>query len=215
MSQELSPPPAETNEDTAFAPAAQALLAEVRACTLCPLPHGHRPVFQLHPEARVLIAGQAPGTRVHATGLPFNDPSGDRLRGWLGVDRESFYDPRLFAILPMGLCFPGLNEKGADLPPRKECAPQWRAALLALLPRLQLILTIGQYAQAWHLGRARGRSVSQTVARWRDFLEHEPAILPMPHPSWRNSAWLKRHPWFEAEVVPILQQRIRSFSEGV
>ncbi len=171
------------------------------------LPHEPRPVFQLGGEARVLIAGQAPGVRVHASGRPFTDPSGDRLRRWLGIDAEVFYDSKRVAILPMGLCFPGLSPTGSDLPPRPECAPRWRHRLLALLPRLELVVALGRHAQDWHL-EAGGSSLDATVRNWRQALERRPPVLPMPHPSWRNNAWLKRNPWFEAEVVPELRRRV-------
>ncbi|MFC0446290.1 uracil-DNA glycosylase family protein [Pseudidiomarina halophila] len=186
------------------------LLTEVRACRHCEaeLPCGPRPVVQASSSARILVAGQAPGRRVHASGLPFDDASGDRLRNWLGVDREAFYDPQKFAILPMGFCYPGTGKSG-DLPPRPECAPLWRRRLLAELPKLELVLAIGQYAIRWHLYDqglgSRRDNLTQTVSRWREFWPH---VLPMPHPSPRNNIWLKRNPWFEAEVVPELQQRV-------
>lgn len=154
----------------------------------------------------MLIASQAPGRLAHASGIPFDDPSGDRLRRWLGVDRQTFYDPTKFAIVPMGLCYPGTGASG-DLAPRPECAVAWRGDLLAALPDLALTLVIGQYAHAWHLGATRKDSLTTTVAHWRDYW---PAVLPMPHPSPRNSRWLARNPWFEAEVVPLLQARIRA-----
>ncbi len=165
--------------------------------------------------ARVLIAGQAPGTRVHATGLPFNDRSGDRLRDWMGVSREEFYDPDLFAIAPMGFCFPGQNAKGGDLPPRRECAPAWRAPLLATMPQIDLVLAIGLYAQRWHLGPQFGRSLTTNVENWRAiFLRNtSPRIMPLPHPSWRNTGWLKRHPFFESELLPVLRREIRLSTE--
>ncbi len=161
--------------------------------------------------ARILIAGQAPGLRVHETGLPFNDRSGDRLRDWLGVTREEFYDPALFAIVPMGFCFPGYDAKGGDLPPRRECAPAWRARLVASMPQVTLVLTIGQYAQAWHLGARREKSLTATVANWRTIFESGEGVrhLPLPHPSWRNTGWLRKNPWFEAELLPVLRREIR------
>jgi uracil-DNA glycosylase len=182
------------------------LLAQVRACTLCKdfLPLGPRPVVQLDPHARILIAGQAPGTKVHATGQPFNDPSGDRLRQWLGVTREQFYDPEIFAIMAMGFCYPGRGKSG-DLPPRPECAPQWRQQLLSHAPNLKLTLAIGQYALAWHLKGAQKPTLTETVKNWRDYW---PDIVPLPHPSPRNNIWLKKNPWFEKEVVPELQTRV-------
>lgn len=177
----------------------------------CRLPHEPRPVAVLSATARVMIAGQAPGLRVNETGLPFNDASGDRLRSWLGVDRVTFYDPAKFAIAPMGFCFPGYDEHGHDLPPRRECAPQWRDAVMASMPQVELILAIGQYAQRYHLGSLRQKTMTQTVERWREtFLSNRPGprILPLPHPSWRNTGWLKRHPWFEEEVLPVLKREV-------
>ena len=181
------------------------LLAQVRACTLCAdqLPLGPRPVLQMHGSARILIAGQAPGTRVHATGLPFNDPSGERLRDWLGVTRETLYDERLMAIVPMGFCYPGRGKSG-DLPPRPECAPAWRATLLRRLKHLELTVVIGHYAQAWHLSGA-GATLTEVVRSWR---KHWPAVVPLPHPSPRNNLWLRRNPWFEQEVLPALRTRV-------
>ena len=198
-------------------PALAAMLRRIRACRICrdtpigrPLPHEPRPVVVASSRARVLIAGQAPGTRVHASGVPFDDRSGDRLRDWLGVDRARFYDADNFAIVPMGFCFPGLDAKGGDLPPRRECAPAWRAPLLDLMPGIELVLAVGGYAQAWHMGRRRGASLTETVAGWRTALAAgaSPRVLPLPHPSWRNTAWLKRNPWFEAELVPVLRHEI-------
>ena len=199
----------------------QTLHSAIAACRLCRdapakgeadrLPHEPRPVATLSSTARILIAGQAPGLRVHESGLPFNDASGDRLRQWLSVDRESFYNPDHFAMLPMGFCFPGYDAAGSDLPPRKECAPLWRQQAMDAMPQIELILTIGQYAQAWHLGAERMASMTETVAEWRRYLltNRSPAVLPLPHPSWRNSGWLKRHPWFETELLPVLQERVK------
>ncbi len=160
--------------------------------------------------ARLLIAGQAPGTRVHESGIPFNDPSGDRLRDWLGIGRDAFYDSARVAIAPMGFCFPGLDAKGADLPPRKECAPAWRDRLIASMPQVELVLAIGMYAQKWHLGAMRGRTLTETVRNWRAIFERRdgPRVLPLPHPSWRNTAWLKKNPWFEAELLPVLRAEV-------
>lgn len=192
-------------------------MARLSACRLCveqprgaPLPHAPRPVFQLSHTARVLIAGQAPGVRVHASGRPFTDPSGVRLRAWLAMDEDTFYDAARVAIVPMGLCFPGQDAKGADLPPRRECAPAWRAEIMAALPHVRLVLAVGQYAHAWHVPRVvRGRTLTETVRRWRDIYEaSSPPVIPLPHPSWRNNAWLKRNPWFEAEVLPFLRARL-------
>jgi uracil-DNA glycosylase len=187
------------------------LLKEVRACTLCAhaLPHGVRPVLQAAPSARILVVGQAPGRKVHDTGIPFNDPSGDLLRQWMGIDRDTFYDASRIAIIPMGFCYPGKGKSG-DLPPRPECAPAWREKLLAQLSDIELTLVIGQYAQAWHLPDG-GSSVTQTVQRWR---EHWPTLLPLPHPSPRNRLWLRRNPWFDEEVVPALQKRVAEVLES-
>jgi uracil-DNA glycosylase len=177
------------------------LLAEIRACTRCAdLPLGPNPVLQCHPEARILIAGQAPGRRVHQSGVPFDDASGRRLREWHGMPPEVFYDPRKVAILPMGFCYPGTGRSG-DLPPRPECAAAWRARLLAELPRLETTLVLGQYAQRYHFGAAAG-SLTDLVRAWRDLW---PRLVPLPHPSPRNTLWLRRHPWFEAEVLPALR----------
>ena len=182
-----------------------ALLDEVRRCQLCAthLPLGPRPVLQAGRRARILLAGQAPGRKVHASGVPFDDASGDRLRQWLGVSRETFYDPERIAILPMGFCFPGTGKSG-DLPPRPECAPAWRQRLLAELGEIELTLVIGQYAQAYYLPDAMG-NLTNTVRDWR---RHWPTVLPLPHPSPRNNLWLRRNPWFEAEVLPALRQRV-------
>ena len=181
------------------------LLTEVRACTLCAehLPHGVRPILQVHPQAKVLIAGQAPGRKVHESGIPFDDASGDRLREWMGVTREVFYDPKQVAILPMGFCYPGMGKSG-DLPPRPECAPAWRYQLLRYLHQLELTLVIGQYAQAYHL-HEKGSSLTETVRAWRAYA---PKIIPLPHPSPRNNIWLKRNPWFEQELLPALRLRV-------
>lgn len=181
------------------------LLTEVRACTLCAahLPLGPRPVLQMQASARILIAGQAPGRKVHESGIPFDDASGDRLRTWLGVSRDVFYDARHIAILPMGFCFPGTGKSG-DLPPRPECAPAWRAPLLSHLKNLQLTLVLGQYALAYHLPEAGG-TLTEGVQAWRRSWPH---VVPLPHPSPRNTPWLRRHPWFENELVPLIQTRV-------
>ncbi len=183
-----------------------ALLADVRACKLCAahLPAGPRPVLQAGATARILIAGQAPGRKVHASGRPFDDASGDRLRDWMGIAAAVFYDPARVAILPMGFCYPGSGKAG-DLPPRPECAPQWRAALLAALPGIELTLVIGQYAQAWHLPAGTG-GVTDRVLDWR---HHAPAVLPLPHPSPRNNRWLQRNPWFATDLLPVLRRRVQ------
>ena len=182
------------------------LCEEVRACRLCEahLPLGPRPVFQLHPSATILIAGQAPGRKVHETGLPFNDASGDRLRNWLGVTGETFYDETKLAILPMGFCFPGTGKSG-DLPPRPECAASWRKPMLALLPNIELTVVLGQYAIDWHLEDAHANSLTETVRNWR---QHWPNSLVLPHPSGRNNGWLKKNRWFEQDVVPALRIRV-------
>jgi len=184
------------------------LLAEVRGCRVCErhLPLGPRPVLRADRRARVLIVGQAPGTRVHATGIPWNDPSGDRLRAWLAVDRDSFYDEGRFAIIPAGLCYPGRGRSG-DLPPRPECAPLWHPRLRALLPEIRLTLLIGQYAQAYYLGDRREATLTGTMHAWREYL---PEFLPLPHPSPRNTRWLQVNPWFERDVLPELRRRVRS-----
>ncbi|MBL1277078.1 MAG: uracil-DNA glycosylase family protein [Ectothiorhodospiraceae bacterium] len=186
-------------------PAFTTLLTEVRACTLCAehLPLGPRPVLQLHPKAKILIAGQAPGKKVHETGIPFNDPSGKRLREWLGVSSDVFYNPEQFAILPMGFCFPGTGKSG-DLPPRPECAPAWREQLLGHLHHLEVTLVIGQYAQRYYFEDA-GMSVTERVQTWKKYW---PQTIPLPHPSPRNNLWLRRNPWFETECLPALQERI-------
>lgn len=180
------------------------LLDDIRHCSLCAeLPLGPRPVLRAHESARILVVGQAPGTRVHETGIPWNDPSGDRLRQWMAVDPETFYDQRRIAIMPMGFCYPGRGRSG-DLPPRPECAPRWHAAVLDQLPAVELVLLIGQYAQRYYLGE-RFTTVTDTVRHWRDFA---PRFLPLVHPSPRNRRWLARNPWFEAEVVPQLRARL-------
>jgi uracil-DNA glycosylase len=188
------------------------LSAEIAACRVCrdtvakPLPHEPRPVAVLSTTARILIAGQAPGLRVQETGIPFNDASGDRLRQWLAVDREQFYDPGKFAILPMGFCFPGYDSHGSDLPPRKECEPLWRARALALMPQVKLVVAVGGYAQKWHLRENAAKSMTDTVKNWRSHLKR--GMLPLPHPSWRNTGWLKKNPWFEAELLPELRAQV-------
>ena len=184
-----------------------ALVNRVRRCRVCEgLPLGPKPILQAGESARILVVGQAPGRITHGRGLPFDDVSGERLRDWLGVDRDTFYDSNLFAMLPMGFCYPGKG-KGGDLPPRPECAANWRKPLLDRLPNIELTLVIGQYAQAWHLGEQCGRTLKETVANWEAFW---PAILPMPHPSPRNNRWLRDNAFFEADVVPALQRRVRS-----
>lgn len=200
----------------------QHAIASCRICRDCPaggeakrLPHEPRPVAYLSATARILIAGQAPGMKVHQSGIPFNDASGDRLRQWLNVGRDVFYDRSRFAIVPMGFCFPGYDAEGHDLPPRRECAPQWRSTVIAAMPQVELVLAIGQYAQTWHLGSRRRKTMTETVEHWRDFLlanTEGPKVLPLPHPSWRNTAWLKRNPWFEADVLPVLRREVDRFA---
>jgi uracil-DNA glycosylase len=184
------------------------LLAEIRACTVCAaeLPLGPRPMVRAAAGARLLIVGQAPGTLVHETGIPFNDPSGERLRDWLGVDRDTFYDDSRIAIAPTGFCYPGRHERGGDLPPRPECAPLWQTRLRALLPNVGLTLLAGQYAQRTYLGARRKSSLTETVRAWR---EYGPEYLPTPHPSWRVNNWLKNNAWFDEEVLPELRARVR------
>lgn len=187
-------------------PSLPSLLQAVRACTLCAahLPLGPRPVLQADAGARILVAGQAPGSKVHASGIPFDDASGERLRQWMGLTSAQFYDPTLVAILPMGMCYPGTGRSG-DLPPRRECAPAWRSRLMAAMPRIELTLVIGQYAMAWHLPGLK-TNLTETVRAWR---EHWPQALPLPHPSPRNNVWLKANPWFVRDVLPSLQARIQ------
>lgn len=181
------------------------LLRQVRACTICEkhLVDGVRPVLQIHPGARVLIAGQAPGKKVHLSGVPFDDASGERLREWMGIAAKVFYNPKQIAILPMGFCYPGTGKSG-DLAPRAECAPAWRKRLLAQLPSLELTLVLGKYAQAYHLDNAK-LTLTDTVKDWRRVW---PDTLPLPHPSPRNNLWLRRNPWFEKEVLPALRKRV-------
>lgn len=195
------------------------LARSIAACRICrdqpdgtPLPHEPRPVCVVSPTARIVICGQAPGTRVHASGRPFTDPSGDRLRNWLAVDEATFYDARRIAIVPMGFCFPGLDAKGGDLPPRKECARTWHDDLFAAMGQVELVIAVGQYAQAFHLGSARRKTLTETVAAWRDYdmVPGRPwRVVPTPHPSWRNTGWLKRNRWFEADLLPVLRASVR------
>ena len=197
-----------------------AVAARARACRVCrdnpapgkpTLPHEPRPVLQVSSTARLLIAGQAPGTRVHVSARPFTDPSGDRLRHWMGIGEDIFYDAARVAIVPMGFCFPGLDEKGGDLPPRPECALAWRDRLMAAMPQVECVLAVGMYAQAWHLGRRRRRTLTETVSNWREYRALAPVrVMPLPHPSWRNTAWLKNNPWFEQELIPVLQGDVKA-----
>lgn len=184
------------------------LLAEIRACRICEafLPHGVRPIIRASNTARIGIVAQAPGIRVHETGLSFNDPSGDRLREWMGIDRDVFYDESKIAIIGMGFCFPGYDANGGDLPPRKECAVAWQDKLFAVLPQFDLTLLIGSYAFEWHLKGRTKATVSETVKAWR---EYSPNTIPLPHPSWRNNGWLKKNPWFAEELLPMLRRRVK------
>jgi uracil-DNA glycosylase len=188
------------------------LLSEIRACRVCEpeLPLGVRPVLIADARARILVAGQAPGTKVHATGIPWNDASGARLREWLGLAPEVFYDPARVAIVPMGFCYPGSGGSG-DLPPRAECRRLWHDRIFPLLPRLELRIVIGQYAQAYHLAGRTRASLTETVAAWREFA---PGLYPLPHPSPRNQLWLKRNPWFAAELLPDLRATVRRVLAG-
>ncbi len=184
------------------------LLTEVRACRVC-APHlaaGCRPVVQASRDARLLIVGQAPGRRVHESGIPFDDPSGDRLRGWMGIDRETFYNPALVNIVPMGFCYPGTGQSG-DLPPRPECADLWRDKLMAQMASVELTLVIGAYAIDWHIGADKRKTLTETVKAWREFW---PQKLVLPHPSPRNNIWLRRNPWFEVEILPLLKDRVHA-----
>lgn len=183
------------------------LLRDIRACRICEahLPHGVRPIIHASATAKLCIVAQAPGIRVHETGISFNDPSGDRLREWMGVDRDTFYDEGRVAIIGMGFCFPGYDAKGGDLPPRKECAEAWQDKLFATLPTVPLTLLVGTYAFDWHLRDRAKRNVTETVKAWR---EYTPRYLPLPHPSWRNNAWLKKNPWFAKELLPYLRRRV-------
>jgi uracil-DNA glycosylase len=198
---------------------ADALAEEIRGCRLCAgrfaataTRHEPRPVVWFRPSARLLIAGQAPGMRVHEAGRPFADPSGDRLRDWLGMSADEFYDRDRVAVVPMAFCFPGYDANGSDLPPPALCARTWHGQVMAALPGLRLRVLIGGHAQAWHIG---AKGVTQTVARWREVMaEGAPLTIPLPHPSWRNTAWLKRHPWFAAELLPVLREKVRRVLEA-
>ena len=183
---------------------------EIASCQLCSdrfaeteTAHSPRPVVWFRPSARILIAGQAPGARVHASGKPFDDPSGDRLREWMGVSAKTFYDQSKVSIVPMAFCFPGYDAKGSDLPPPKICADTWHLRVMASLPNIRLTLLVGGYAHKWHLGG--NTPVTARVQGWRD---HAPDLFPLPHPSWRNTGWLKKNPWFEADLLPVLRQRV-------
>lgn len=184
-----------------------AILADIAACRACAgeLPHEPRPVTRVSGQTRLLICGQAPGRRVHESGIPFDDPSGERLRSWMGIDRATFYGRPEIGVAAMAFCFPGTNPKGGDYPPPPRCAQLWRPQLMAALPKMELTLLVGGYAQVWALGDLAKRNMTETVAAWTEYLPH---YLPMPHPSWRNTAWLKRNPWFEDEVTPYLRHRV-------
>lgn len=184
-------------------------LKAVRSCTLCKdLALGPRPIVQVNPQAKILIVGQAPGRKTHHKGIPFDDPSGDRLREWMGVSRETFYDESIVAVLPMAFCYPGTGKSG-DLAPPPQCADQWREQLLKFMPDIQLTLVIGQYALDWHVGDQQARNLTETVRGWKS---HWPKLLPMPHPSPRNNRWLKNNPWFASEVLPQLRRRVSSLT---
>lgn len=218
-----APPTTSERHRTSQQAELEAQVARIRACRICvetprttPLAHEPRPVLRVSATARIAVCGQAPGVRVHASGMPFTDPSGVRLRSWMGVDDSTFYDVDRVAIVPMGFCFPGLDAHGGDRPPRKECAPAWHADLFALMPQLDLILLVGSYAQRWHLPERRYDSTADIVADWR--LVSRPGAtrtharataFPLPHPSWRNNAWIKARPWFEAELLPALRTEVR------
>ena len=207
----------------------EALAAEIAACRICvdapaakPLPHDPRPVVRLSASARICVCGQAPGTRVHKSGIPFSDPSGDRLRDWMGIDKETFYDTSRISIVPMGFCFHGLDAKGGDLPPRRECVKAWHDRIFTAMPqsgpksgpksrpKSGLILVIGQYAQAYHLGSQRRKTLTETVRAWREYRDGGNGLVRMalPHPSWRNTGWLRKNPWFETELLPVLREEV-------
>lgn len=197
----------------------ESVLAAIRACRHCveapqgkPLPHEPRPVLRASSTARLAVCSQAPGTKVHESGTPFTDRSGDRLREWMGVTPHEFYDEARIAIVPMGFCFPGQDANGGDLPPRRECAKLWHGNLFAALPQLELVLAVGAYAQAWHLGEAAGASLQETMLGWRQHFQRKqrPRVLPLPHPSWRNNGWLKDNPWFETELLPVFRRQVRA-----
>lgn len=196
------------------------LHAGIRACRVCrdtpqfgaALPHEPNPVCVPSATARICISGQAPGTRVHASGKPFTDPSGVRLRDWMGIGEDVFYDPGRVSIVPMGFCFPGHDKNGGDLPPRRECRATWHDRVFAAMPQLELVIAVGLYAQDYHMGDEARRTLTETVRNWRvvhdDPREGRPRILPLPHPSWRNNGWLKKNPWFETELLPVLRSEV-------
>jgi uracil-DNA glycosylase len=199
-----------------------ALLADIRACRICrdtpssgtPLPHEPNPVCVPSATARICICGQAPGTRVHKSGRPFTDPSGVRLRNWMGIGEEVFYDPAHISIIPMGFCFPGHDKNGGDLPPRRECRAAWHDRLFDAMPQLELVIAVGRYAQDYHMGAEVRPTLTETVRNWHAVFDGRPAgggkprILPLPHPSWRNNAWLKKNPWFDTELLPVLRAEV-------
>lgn len=210
--------PVETQ--SSHANALDGLVRSIRACRICrdnprygkPLGHEPRPILQISKTARICVAGQAPGTRVHKSGRPFDDPSGVRLRQWLGIDETAFYDSSKIAIIGMGFCFPGLSPDGSDLPPRRECAEIWRATLFPHLPNVKLCVVIGRYAQRWHLGQeAAKQGVNQTVQQWRDVYDADQSLrrIPLPHPSWHNNRWLECNPWFDTDLLPVLRADVR------
>lgn len=193
------------------------LFNEIRKCKICiedrenPLPHAPNPVVVISKKAKIVICGQAPGNKVNQSGIPFTDPSGDRLRDWCGVDEDIFYNSALFSIVPMGFCFPGLDKNGGDLPPRKECAKQWHENVFDCMPQLELYLLVGGYAQKYHLGKLAHKTVTGTVANWKEYIENPKSgkrFLPLPHPSWRNTGWIKKHAFFEEELLPFLKNEI-------
>jgi uracil-DNA glycosylase len=221
MTRSETDPGGASADDTAL----EALAKSIRACRICmeqplgaPLPHDPRPVLRVSTTARLLIASQAPGLRVHQSGTPFTDASGDRLRQWMGIGADTFYDVSRIAIVPMGFCFPGYDAKGSDRPPRRECRANWHDALFAAMPAIETILVVGTYAQDYHFGRLRlparrGRSLAETVRDWPACFERTPRVLPLPHPSWRNTGWLKKNPWFETQVLPILRAEVQRLTE--
>ncbi|MGZ5924559.1 MAG: uracil-DNA glycosylase family protein [Rhizomicrobium sp.] len=182
------------------------LLKDIRACRICAAELEPRPVLHVSSTARILIASQAPGLRVHKTGQSFNDTSGDRLRDWIGIDRDAFYDETRIALAAMAFCFPGYDRNGADRPPPRICASTWRKPLIEALPDIGLTLLVGSYAQRWHLGHAVKSNMTETARAWRDYA---PRFIPLPHPSWRNNGWLKQNPWFERDLLPYLRKRVR------
>lgn len=198
----------------------EALRSNISRCKICvseplkePLPHKPRPVAIISSKAKIRIIGQAPGVRVHESGRPFTDPSGDRLRDWMGIGDRDFYNPDMLAITPMGFCFPGLDKKGGDLPPRKECAAKWQLPVTEAMPQIKLILLIGMYAQKHYLGRRAKKTLTETVSCWRDYFEAEGEVryMPLPHPSWRNNSWIKKNPWFSSDLLPVLRQEIQKY----